>query len=110
MDGEVSKPGVVEIAGSMTILQSIAQAGGLREGANVREVMIIRRRADSSSTALHVDLKAVLNGKDPSNDLKVQPFDIVYIPRSKIRNVNKWVDQYLRQNIPITFGIYTPVF
>jgi hypothetical protein len=28
----------------------------------------------------------------------------VYVPSSRIADVNKWVDQYIRQNIPISFS------
>jgi len=33
-------------------------------------------------------------------------YDIVFVPRSTIANVNVWVDQYIRKNIPVSLGVY----
>jgi hypothetical protein len=35
-------------------------------------------------------------------DLYLAPYDLVLVPSSDVADVNKWVDQYIRQNIPIT--------
>jgi hypothetical protein len=29
------------------------------------------------------------------------PYDTVYVPSSRVSDVNKWVDQYIRKNIPL---------
>jgi polysaccharide export outer membrane protein len=110
VDGEVGKPGVIDLVNRMTVMQAIAQAGGLRDTARSHEVMLIRRSADGPAKVLHVDLSKALSMKELSGDLELRPFDVVYIPKSRISKVNTWIDQYLRKNIPITFGFYTPMF
>ena len=35
-------------------------------------------------------------------DLFLAPYDIVLVPASNVADVNLWVDQYIRQNIPIS--------
>jgi len=30
------------------------------------------------------------------------PYDLVVVPSSSVADVNKWVDQYIRQNVPVT--------
>jgi protein involved in polysaccharide export with SLBB domain len=101
VDGEVFKPGMFPILGVMTALQAISQAGGMKETAQAREVLIIRRGAGNRPMAFPVSLDKALDGTDMSQDIALAPFDIVYVPRSAITNVNIWVDQYIRRNIPI---------
>ena len=105
VDGEVNKPGMVPILGLMTALQAISQAGGMKETAQVSEVLIIRRGAGNRPMAFPVNLDKALDGTDMSQDIALAPFDIVYVPRSTIANVNVWVDQYIRKNIPIPISL-----
>jgi polysaccharide biosynthesis/export protein len=51
-----------------------------------------------------IDLEKALDGSDPGQDILLSPADIVYVPRSAIANVNLWIDQYIRKNIPISIG------
>ena len=56
------------------------------------------------------DGRAAINDpKAPANDFALQVNDVVVIPRSGVANVNVWVEQYLRKNIPINFGMFYPI-
>lgn len=103
--GRVKKPGVFPLQGGMTVLQSVFEAGGLESSARLSEVLVIRRTPDRSYIVIPVDLEAVLDGTDVSQNIALMPFDAVYVPDSPIGNVNTWIDLYIRQNIPINFGI-----
>ena len=109
VDGEVARPGVIDLVNQMTVMQSIAEAGGLRDTARASEVLLIRRSPDGP-TVTRINLSKVFSAKQLSEDIALRPFDVVYVPRSRISKVNTWIDQYLRKNVPITFGFYTPVF
>jgi protein involved in polysaccharide export with SLBB domain len=102
--GQVNKPGMINLVGPLTALQAVALAEGFTDVARTGEVVVIRRGQDNRPVATTVDLKSVSNGSDPKADLLLQPYDIVYVPRSRIGNVNRWVNQYIRQNIPIPFS------
>ena len=102
--GQVNKPGMVNLVGPLTALQAVALAEGFTDVARTGEVVVIRRGQDNRPVATTVDLKSVSNGNDPKADLLLQPYDIVYVPRSRIGNVNRWVNQYIRQNVPIPFS------
>lgn len=106
VDGEVQKPGEFVLTGPLTVMQAIARAGGLTEGARPEEVIVIRRRNSGEPEVIAFDLEAARAGEDPSKSLALVPFDVVYVPRSTIGDVNVWVDQYIRKNIPITFRPY----
>lgn len=105
VDGEVNKAGLVPMIGPMTVLQSISQGGGLKDTARTDEVIVIRRVAENKVASMVVNLKQVLDGSDVRQDILLQPNDIVYVPKSSIADVNVWVDQYIRKNIPIPFSV-----
>ncbi len=108
VDGEVEKPGEFELSGPLTVMQAISRAQGTTEKA-WQEVLVIRRIRGKEPLVIPVDISAVLTGEDFSQDIGLVPFDIVYVPRSPIANVNLWVDQYIRRNIPIGFNLFFPV-
>lgn len=102
VDGEVIKAGLVTLTGPMTVMQSISQAGGIKDSAKTEEVIVLRRAENNKMTVIQVNLKDVLKGAE---DVIVKPNDVVYVPRSRISNVNRWVDMYLRKNIPLPIGL-----
>lgn len=110
VDGEVGKPGMVPILTSTTALQAIAQAGGLKDSARQSEVIIIRRSEAANAEAFRIDLRKAQHGSDLTQDVRLVPFDIVFVPRARIANVNLWVDQYVRKNVPFPFGIQYGLF
>ena len=105
VDGEVYKAGLFPLTQSMTVMQSISQAGGLKDSARPDEVIIIRRGAGPLPITMVVNLDQALDNTDMSQDLLLKANDIVFVPKSTIANVNVWVDQYIRRNIPIPIGI-----
>jgi protein involved in polysaccharide export with SLBB domain len=104
VDGEVGTPGLVTLTGPLTVMQAIAESGGFRETARYNEVLVIRRTATKKPQVMTVNLENAINGTDLGQDIYVLPFDIVFVPRSPIANVDLWVDQYIRRLIPIPFG------
>lgn len=105
VDGEVARPGLIALAGPMTTMQAISQAGGLKDTARVNEVILMRRGADNRFVATVVDLTKVIDGSDHSQDAVLMPYDVVHVSKSPVANVNLWIDQYIRKNIPIPFGV-----
>jgi polysaccharide biosynthesis/export protein len=105
VDGEVNKAGLVPLVGPTTILQSISQAGGIKETAKTGEVILLRKMEDNKMTPFRISLDDAFKGAGESNDIYLKPNDIVYVPKSTIADVNTWVDQYIRRNIPIPLGL-----
>lgn len=104
VDGEVNRAGLVTLTAPMTILQSISQAGGFKESASAENIIIIRRAADNQFITIKVNLEKAIDNTDISQDIVLMPNDIVHVPKSGIANLNLWVDQYIRRNIPIPFS------
>ncbi len=103
--GEVSNPGILTLVGPMTVLQSLTRAGGLKNTSRLDEIIVIRRNTDKRPVVIHVNLKKVIDGTDMRQDIILMPYDIVYVPKSQIANINQWVAQYIRNNIPIPISI-----
>ena len=101
--GEVDKPGVVDLKGPRTVLEAVFEAGGFLPTASPAHVLVVRRGSEGGYELVAANLALVLSGQDGSGNFSLRPFDIVYVPTSRIADVNKWVDQYIRQNIPISF-------
>jgi protein involved in polysaccharide export with SLBB domain len=106
VDGEVGNSRLIKLVGSMTALQAISQSQGFKNTARRDEVVVIRRVPDSEPLIIKVNLEEALNGTDISQDIALQPSDIVYVPKSAIANVNLWVKQYIYNIVPysISFG------
>jgi len=100
--GEVGNQGAQPLGAGLTLYQAIQQAGGFLKSANRRQVIVIRRSSDGRTTGRGVDVQAVEEGEHPETDITLRPYDMVFVPRSTIANVNLFVEQYVRNNLPIT--------
>jgi len=81
--GEVRSPGKLEVKMSkgITVLQSIAQAGGLTDAAKKSSVAIKRKDEKTGrETKIKVNLGDIIKGKKP--DIELQEGDVVIIPES----------------------------
>ncbi len=105
VDGEVNRPGLIVLLAPTTALQSIAQAGGLKDTARSDEVILIRRGTDNRVMSTMLNLDKAIDGTDATQDVPLVPYDVVYVPKSHIANVDVWVDQYIRRLIPIPFAL-----
>jgi protein involved in polysaccharide export with SLBB domain len=108
VDGEVLMPNLITLTGgSLTVMQAIAQARGLKDTARRTQVLVIRQNPAGPAFTAVVDITKVIDGTDKSQDITLMPNDIVYVPRSAIANVDLWVDLYIRKMLP--FALPSPV-
>jgi protein involved in polysaccharide export with SLBB domain len=98
--GEVNTPKVVPLARNMSALQAILHAGGFRESAYPKNVIIISRGIRNEPEVRKVNLRKVISGEYTKSDIILRPYDIVYVPKSHIANLNKFVDQYINRIVP----------
>lgn len=102
--GEVGRPSMQPLLGPLTVLQAVMVAEGLRESASPQQTTVLRRGPAGERTVLSVDLDAVMSGRDLTQDLPLQAYDVVIVPRSGIANLGRWVDQYIRRVVPVNLG------
>jgi protein involved in polysaccharide export with SLBB domain len=107
--GEVSTPGLILIQGRLTALGAIMQAGGFIESSAKKSSVVVIRQQDGKQFARALDLRAALNGAE-TEPFYLQPYDIVYVPRTTIVHVNEFVAQYIDGIIPkhlnFSMGLY----
>jgi protein involved in polysaccharide export with SLBB domain len=82
--GQVNTPGRIEFDDQMTMVQSVAAAGGFKAGALSSHAVLIRRQSVSKIVGIEVDLKAVTHGAKMMNDVPLRNYDIVFIPQHPI--------------------------
>jgi polysaccharide export outer membrane protein len=82
--GEVNTPGRFEFDDQMTMVQSVAAAGGFKKGALSAHAVLIRRQSVSKIVGIEVNLKAVTQGAKMVNDVPLRNYDIVFIPQHPI--------------------------
>ena len=102
--GEVTKEGLVDLSAGMTPLQAVFNAGGFKETANPESAIVIRKGKDNRPVPIQMNLNDVIYGKSDSADFLLQPNDIVYVPKSAIAKVNKFVNQYI-ENLFLFRGV-----
>jgi len=80
--GEVKQPGALQVKMSkkITLLQAIAQAGGLSENATKRGVTIKRRDKSGKEINITVNLNDIIKGK--KKDIPLQEGDVVIVKQS----------------------------
>jgi polysaccharide export outer membrane protein len=49
-------------------------------------------------------LQDVIWGRDPAADIRLAPYDVVYVPRSGVAEVYRFFYQYFLQFVPVTWG------
>lgn len=82
VEGSVTKPGLYEVPGQLSLLQAIALSGGPTLSANERKVAIFREVENQRQVAVF-DLKAIRKGDMP--DPQVYGNDIIVVDGSQTR-------------------------
>jgi polysaccharide export outer membrane protein len=77
--GEVNKPGPYPLTSPTTVLQLISLAGGLREYADSKKIVIMRT-VNGKPTSLKFNYKDVVNGKNLAQNIALKPGDTVVVP------------------------------
>jgi protein involved in polysaccharide export with SLBB domain len=102
--GEVDKPGVYDMPGPIDALQAVITAGGFKTTAKRGQVVVIRRGADGRAMLRTADLLNGIYQPDAVDAVPLRRFDIVYVPRSGVAEVGLFMQQYLRDALPIQFS------
>ena len=93
--GEVATQGRFEMNGPTTVTQGLALAGGLKLGANNRQVLIFRRAEDWRLVSTMLDLRGGQLGKrpNPSDEIWLRDSDLIIVPPKPIKLFGNAVQQ-----------------
>jgi polysaccharide biosynthesis/export protein len=78
--GMVARPGSFSITHTMTVLDAIALAGGFRDFAKQKSIYVLRPKPDGTQARLPFNYKDVVKGKNPEQNIKLEPGDSVVVP------------------------------
>ena len=102
--GEVSKPGVYDMPGDINALQAVVMAGGFTDGAKRQDVVVIRRGPGGRPMMKVVNLRDATFDPAHTDAVPLRRFDVIYVPKSNIANADLFVQQYIRDLVPISFS------
>jgi polysaccharide biosynthesis/export protein len=103
--GEVNAPGeFITVGPTLTLLQAIARAGGVKNSAGTDNVVILRRGDGEKPVAYAANYMSASSGRDPASDVRLAPYDVVYVPRSGVGDIYLHYEQYLQQFVPASVG------
>lgn len=89
--GAALKPGFYPVTPDLTLLRLVSQAGYGPES-NLRGVTVIRLpEGESVPVTLYADVQRMMDTGDLTQNVQIQPRDIVYIPRRGERKIT-WMD------------------
>ena len=105
--GRVTRPGSFPLEPGMTAMEAISDAGGFTDDARDNGVILIRRDLCGTPHGMKIDLDAAVTQDGSDDDVALLPRDMLVVPRSKIGNVDLFVQQYVKNVIPVSpfFGI-----
>jgi polysaccharide export outer membrane protein len=79
--GEVLRPGPVQLASALSVLDAISAAGGFSPFADEDDIKIIRRLPDGQELEFFFDYDAYVRGRAPGTNVNLQPGDTVVVPQ-----------------------------
>lgn len=77
--GQVGRPGAYPLLGQTTVLQAIAQAGGLLEYAKANDILVMRQ-VNGRTQTFKFRYKDVIRGKRLEQNIELKPGDTVVVP------------------------------
>ncbi len=78
--GEVRMPGYFEVRDGERITEAIARAGGADPStADLRAVLLQRLNGPART----IDVQAILEGKNPEDNVVLQPGDVIFVPEAR---------------------------
>jgi protein involved in polysaccharide export with SLBB domain len=103
--GEVNTPGeFITVGPTLTLSQALARAGGTKLSSDDTAVFIIRRGPTDKPEFLSTSWKKLRQGRDANADVRLAPYDVVYVPKLGIAEVYQFYNQYIGQFANPSFG------
>jgi polysaccharide export outer membrane protein len=78
--GKVNKPGVFNVAKTITVLQALSLAGGVTPFAKESDILIVRTRPDGTTLQLPFEYDQVKRGRKLEQNIVLERGDTVVVP------------------------------
>ncbi len=91
-NGELKNPGKYDLRTNTTVLEGVGMAGGFNEKSRHSQVLLFRRVGDHWMPAKILDMKAMVKAGDLTEDLRLRPGDMIYVPKNTVSKVQPWLN------------------
>jgi polysaccharide export outer membrane protein len=99
--GRVEKPGSYPVGPFTTVVQAITLAGGFSDDAARNSVIVFHRDGARTVKVARQRVDRALKQGDLREDMVLSRFDIVYVPRSSIGNMNVFTKQFFTDQLGV---------
>ncbi|MBI4003956.1 MAG: polysaccharide biosynthesis/export family protein [Candidatus Omnitrophica bacterium] len=104
--GEVNAPGLYALTPNMTVIEALTAAGWVKPSAVLNSVMVARRGTGSDEQGqahefFRVNAQRVIRRQDWTQELVLEPGDIVYVPQTFIAKVGNFVSLFTSKVEPV---------
>ena len=89
--GQLNKPGKYDLREDTTASEAVAIAGGFNDSAKHSQVILFRRVSKDWVEARELDMKKMLKNKDLSEDIHLQPGDMIFVPKNAISKLSRFL-------------------
>lgn len=89
--GELAHPGKYDLRSDTTLTEAVAIAGGFTENSKHSEVFLFRHVSNRWVEVKKVDVKKMFKAADLSEDLHLQPGDMVFVPQSRLSKFRRYI-------------------
>jgi len=89
--GQVTKPGKYDLRSELTVTQAVAIAGGFNDKAKHSQVVLFRPAPGGMFEARLLDIKKLLASRNLSEDVRLQPGDMLYVPQSTFSKIRPFL-------------------
>jgi polysaccharide export outer membrane protein len=89
--GQVSRPGKYDLRSDLTVTEAVAIAGGFNDKAKHSQVVLFRPVPSGGYEAKLLNVKKLLASRNLSEDVHLQPGDMVYVPQSVMSKIRPYL-------------------
>jgi polysaccharide biosynthesis/export protein len=89
--GQVGRPGKYELRSALTVTEAVAIAGGFTDKSKHSQVAVYRPVADGRFEVKVLNIKKLLASRDLSEDMRLQPGDVVYVPQNSFSKYRQFI-------------------
>lgn len=92
VNGEVAHPGKFDLRENLTVTEALAIAGGVTQSAKSSQVLLFRPLPGGAMVEVRkLNLKRMLKKGDLTEDLMLQPGDMVFVPQTAISKIERFL-------------------
>lgn len=89
--GQVQHPGKFDLHGDTTVMQAVEIAGGFNDNAKHSQILLFHRVSAGWVEVKKLNLKALLQGKDLSEDPHLKPGDMLFVPKNVVSKIKQFI-------------------